>query len=60
MFGTVIYILAIWTAMSFAAAIGWTILCYARDGYVSMHRPHLGAEDGGSASYDVGHHRNPG
>jgi hypothetical protein len=56
MFGTVIYVLVIWTAMSFATALAWTILCRARDGML-MHRPEVRTEDGGSARYDIGHRR---
>ena len=56
MFGTLLYILGIWTALSFAVGLTWTILCFARDGFSGVHRPRVQTPHGGDpGSYRVGH-----
>jgi hypothetical protein len=34
-FGTVLYVLVVWTALSFGIGITWTILCFTRGGLSS-------------------------
>lgn len=56
MFGTLLYILAIWTALSFAVGLTWTILCFARDGFTTVDRSRVRTSHSGkSGSYRVGH-----
>jgi hypothetical protein len=50
MFGTLLSILAIWTGLSFAVGLTWTILCFARDGFASVQRSRVGAQDGGETT----------
>jgi hypothetical protein len=54
MLGTLIYILAIWTAISFGIGLTWTILCFARDGFLSAQQTRI-RHGRGSASYRIGH-----
>jgi hypothetical protein len=55
MFGTLLYILAIWTALSFAVGLTWIILCFVRDGFSSTHRSRLPAGHRGKPNpYGIG------
>ena len=53
MLGTLIYILAIWTALSFAVGLTWIALCFAREGLVGQ-RSRV-AQHSSKNSYRVGH-----
>jgi hypothetical protein len=53
MLGTLLYILAIWTGLSFAIGLTWTILCFARDGFASIQRSR--ARHNGQTTYRFGH-----
>jgi hypothetical protein len=41
MLGTLLYVLAIWTAISFGIGITWTILCFAREGLAPDQRSRI-------------------